>query len=139
MKARQAILVATAAIAAIFGGILVLIRWDDANKIAETVSAIASVTAVGVAIWAALPGQGTSPNLRVSRTGSAWAGPGGQANTGISGSAPPRASMQVHRTGRADASREGDANSGIHTTDSREPLAEPHSPARRENSPRIAP
>jgi hypothetical protein len=65
------------------------------------------------------PRSPTEPGtrVRVSRTGRATAGPGGRANSGVSG---PAGSLPedvlVDRTGDADASNGGDANSGIQLT-----------------------
>jgi hypothetical protein len=106
-------LLATAAVVAGLAVLLVVLRWDSANKIAVIVSVLAAVAAVGVAIWAALPAV-SGKNVRVSRTGRALAGPGGRANSGVSG---PAGSLPedvlVDRTGEADASSGGDANTGI--------------------------
>ena len=72
----------TALAVAVLAAVLGVLRWDDANKVAVVVSALAAVAAVGVAIWAALPTSLSGKVIRVSRTGRATAGPGGQANTG---------------------------------------------------------
>ena len=104
---------ATAGVVAVLAVLLVVMRWDSANKIAVVVSALAAVAAVGVAIWAALPAV-SGKGVRVSRTGRATAGPGGRANSGVSGPAGSLPDdMVVDRTGDADASNGGDANSGI--------------------------
>ena len=93
--------------------VLVVLRWDDANKVAVVVSTLAAVGAIGVGIWAALPGI-SGKGMRVSRTGRATAGPGGQANSGVSGPAGSLlGDIRVDRTGDADASKGGDANTGI--------------------------
>ena len=55
MGARRIVLMGTAGVVAVLAVVLVLLRWDTANKIAVVVSALAAVAAVGVAIWAALP------------------------------------------------------------------------------------
>jgi hypothetical protein len=107
------VLMATAGVVAVLAVLLVVFRWDSANKVAVVVSALAAVAAVGVAIWAALPAV-SGKGWRVSRTGRATVGSGGRANSGVSG---PTGSLPddvlVHRTGDADASNGGDANSGI--------------------------
>lgn len=94
--------------------IFMVSRWNEANKIAVAVSALAAVGAVGVAIWAAIPTGSPGGRLRVSRTGRVTAGMGGRANSGVSAPAGLLSgNVQVHRTGDADAAQGGDANSGI--------------------------
>ena len=78
------VLMATAGVVITLAVLLVLLRWDSANKVAVVVSALATVAAVGVAVWAALPAV-SGMGVRVSRTGRATAGPGGRANSGVSG------------------------------------------------------
>jgi hypothetical protein len=118
VSARRTVLIATAAVVAVLGVLLVALRWDSANKLAVVVSALATVAAVGVAVWAGLPAVSGKPamsgrRVRVSRTGRATAGPGGRANTGFSGPASAQPDeLLVDRTGDADASNGGDANSG---------------------------
>jgi hypothetical protein len=113
MSARRMVLMATAGIVAVLAALLLLLRWDNANKIAVVMSALAAVAAIGVAIWAALPAV-SRKGVQVSRTGRATAGPDGRANSGVSapaGSLPDN--VIVDRTGDADAGNGGDANSGI--------------------------
>jgi hypothetical protein len=113
MSVRRMVLVATAGVVVVLAVLLVVFRWDSANKIAVVVSALAAVAAIGVAIWAALPAV-SGRGVRASRTGRATAGPGGRANSGVSGpSSSLPDSVIVDRTGDADASKGGDANSGI--------------------------
>jgi hypothetical protein len=57
--------------------------WEQANRWATSISAVAAVAATGVAVWAALPGA--SRGLRASRTGSATVHGTGTANTGVMG------------------------------------------------------
>ena len=107
------VLMVTAGVVAVLAVLLVVLRWDSANKVAVVVSALAAVAAVGVAIWAAMPSL-SGKGWRVSRTGRATAGPGSRANSGVSGSAGSLPDdVLVDRTGDADASNGGDANSGI--------------------------
>ena len=107
------VLMATAGVVTTLAVLLVLLRWDSANKIAVVVSALATVAAVGVAVWAALPAV-SGMGVRVSRTGRATAGSGGRANSGVFGPAGSLPNdVLVDRTGDADASNGGDANSGI--------------------------
>lgn len=113
MSARRVVLMATAGVVAVLAVLLVLLRWDSANKIAVVVSALAAVAAIGVAIWAALPTV-SGKGMRVSRTGRATAGPGGLANSGVLGPADSLPNnVQVERTGDAHASDDGEANTGI--------------------------
>lgn len=114
MNARRMVLGGTAGVVAVLAAALMVLRWDDASKVAVVVSALAAVAAVGVAIWAALPAVFSDGRMRVSRTGRATAGPGGRANSGVSGpvgSVPD--DVRVDRTGDADASGGGDANTGV--------------------------
>lgn len=117
MSARRVALIATASAVAVLGVVLAVVRWDDANKMAVVVSALAAVAAVGISVWAALPSTSSpGPGWRVSRTGRALARQRGQANTGISapGTSTPTV-VQVDNTGDAEAAQ-GDANSGIRLT-----------------------
>jgi hypothetical protein len=113
VNARRIVLLATAGVVAVLAVLLVALRWDSANKIAVVVSTLAAVAAIGVGIWAALPGV-SGGGMRASRTGRAIAGPGGRANSGISGPAGSLpAAVVVDRTGDAEAPDGGAANSGI--------------------------
>jgi hypothetical protein len=113
VSARRWVAMVTAGVVAVLLVLLVLLRWDSANKIGVVVSALAAVAAVGVAIWAAFPAA-SGMSVRVLRTGRATAGPGGRANSGVSGPADSFPSdVLVDRSGDADASKGGDANSGI--------------------------
>jgi hypothetical protein len=114
MSARRAVMVGTAGVVAVLAVVFVVLRWDAANKIAVLMTALAAVAAVGVALWAGLPGVKSGGRVRVSRTGRAIAGPGGRANSGISGPADSLPDdLQLNRTGDADAFNGGDANTGI--------------------------
>jgi hypothetical protein len=116
VRKRRMVLVATGGLVAVLAVVLMLLRWDSANKIATVVSAVAAVAAVGVAIWAAVPITSAGKGVRVSRTGRAVAGAGGRANSGFTGPAASGSSdVLVDRTGDADAStgKGGNANSGI--------------------------
>jgi hypothetical protein len=113
VSVRRMIVIVTAGVVVVLAVLLVLLRWDTANKVAVVTSALAAVAAVGVAVWAALPAV-SGNRVRVSRTGRATVGPGGRANSGIygpAGSLPDH--VVVERTGDADAPNDGDANSGI--------------------------
>jgi hypothetical protein len=113
VSARRMVLMATAGVVTTVAVLLVLLRWDSANKIAVVVSALATVAAVGVAVWAALPAV-SGMGVQVSRTGRATAGTGGRANSGVFGPAGSLLNdVLVDRTGDADASNGGDANTGI--------------------------
>jgi hypothetical protein len=104
----------TSGAVAVLAVVLVVLRWDDANKIAVVMTALAAVAAIGVGIWAALPAVSSGKGVRVSRTGRATAGPGGQSNSGVSGPGGPLPDgVRVDRTGDADASQGGDANTGV--------------------------
>lgn len=122
MDGRKSAVVATAGAVTVLAVVLAVVRWDDANKIASSVSALAGIAAVGVGVWAALRGtaDGGNPSgtrggsLHVSRTGRAVAGRGSRANTGVTGSGDALpAEVRVEHTGDAEASDEGEADSGI--------------------------
>ncbi|REE96806.1 hypothetical protein [Thermomonospora umbrina] len=111
MNGGRVALVVAGVAAAVLAVVFLVLRWDDANKIATAVSALAGVAAVGVAVWAGLPAvAGARGGVRVSRTGRATAGPGGRANTGLSAGGPLPDDVRVDRTGDAEG---GEANSGV--------------------------
>jgi hypothetical protein len=115
MTVRRVVLLVTCMAVMVLGGLLSLMQWNRANRIATAVSALSAVAAVGVAVWAAPSRPGA--RIRVRRTGEARSGPGGTANTGLA--APARGlqvSVEVERTGDADASGGGNANTGINLT-----------------------
>ena len=85
--------------------------WDQANKTAVVVSALAAVAAVEVAMWAGFRSSGASSVL-VEDTGNATAGRGGRANTGVR-DAGKLGSLEVRRTGDAKVAGDGDANTGV--------------------------
>jgi hypothetical protein len=107
------VIVVTAAVVVVVAVALAVLRWEDANKLASALSALAGLAAVGVGVWATLPSS-SQRLIRASRTGKAIAGPGGTANTGLSGSGVPVGDVQVDQTGDADASGGGRANTGVH-------------------------
>lgn len=120
MSGRRIAVLLTAVLVTILAVLLVMLRWDDANKVAVVASALAAVAAVGVGVWAALPRTSRSdkrssgPGWRVSQSGSATAGRSGRAVSGItdqSGSLPDE--VQVDRSGDARTGDDGDAVSGI--------------------------
>lgn len=93
------------------GRALAVAGWDQANKTAVVVSALATV---GAAVWAGLRtgGRTRSDGVVVTDTDKATAGPGGRANTGLRG-VGMRGLAEVGRTGEARAGRDGDANTGV--------------------------
>ncbi len=110
---RIAILV-TCVLVAGLGGWLAILRWDDANKVATSVSALGAVAAVGVAVWAVVRAPGTGRSIVVSETGRANATSHGKAVTGVSAKAGKDVgSIRMERTGDAQASGGGDAVSGV--------------------------
>jgi hypothetical protein len=115
MNARRGVLLATCLVVAGLGGVLVVTQWDQANRIATVAAALGTIAAVGVAVWAGLPG--TRAALRVARTGSATAGPGGRATSGVDAPAKGlEGHVEVEDTGPAEASGGGDATSGVRLT-----------------------
>ncbi|MGW4423839.1 hypothetical protein [Streptosporangium sp. NPDC004631] len=113
MNARRVVLAVTGVVVAVFGVVFAVLQWEQANRIATSVSALAGLAAVGVAVWAAFPG--TATRIRVSNTGKAVSGRGGRAVSGVSGSASAAVGEVVAEgTGDADASDGGEATSGVH-------------------------
>jgi hypothetical protein len=86
-------------------------RWEDANRVATTASALGAVAAIGVAVWAAVRTGGPRPANTVTQTGKATARSRGRANTGHRG--PSDADTNVRRTGDAEATDDGEANTGV--------------------------
>lgn len=114
MTARRIVLLITGLVVAGLGAAFAVLRWDDANRVATVASALATVAALGLAVWAALPGGRPGHTLRVSHTGKAVAGAGGTAVSGVSGSAgSATGDIDVHDTGDAEASGGGNATSGV--------------------------
>jgi len=93
---------------------LAIAKWDNASKVATSISTLAAVAAVGVGLLAAWPGVSSGARARASRTGRAVARDRGTATTGITGSVGHEsADIRVDRTGDAEASDGGEATSGI--------------------------
>jgi hypothetical protein len=112
MSARRVVLLVTCLVVAGLAGWFAVARWEQASRVATVVSALAAVAAVGVAVWAALPGADRRM-VRVSNTGPATAGLGGTATSGLTGPAAGlRGTVEVDRTGHADASGGGNATTG---------------------------
>jgi hypothetical protein len=105
------VLLVTALVVAALGVVFLLLRWDDANKVAAVASALGAVAAIGVAIWAALPAR-PRVSVQVTRTGDARAVGTGRANTGVTGRVG-EGEVSAADTGDADASSGGDANTGV--------------------------
>jgi hypothetical protein len=111
MTMRRVVIALTCVVLAGLGTAFAVMRWQHANRIATVASALAAVAAVGVAVWAALPGAAVAP--RASRTGTATArGRGSWANTGVAGPATHGAAVAT-RTGAAEAADGGKANTGV--------------------------
>lgn len=111
MNARRVVIVLTCVVVAGLGATFALTQWDNANRIATSASALASVAAVGVAVWAGLAASRTG--VRASRTGKATAtGQGSRSNSGVAGSAKLAGPALADRTGDARAAEGGSANSG---------------------------
>lgn len=109
---RVALIVSCVVVAAL-GVWFAIASWEDANKLAAVASALGTVAAVGVSVWAALRTPQPRESLTVSDTGHATADGGGRAVTGLSGQANRvDGPVRVERTGKADASGGGDAVSG---------------------------
>ncbi|MDH6435941.1 cytosine/uracil/thiamine/allantoin permease [Streptomyces sp. SAI-144] len=120
MTTRRIVLAVTCLAVAGLGVAFLLMRWDEASRLAAVASALVAVAGLGVAIWAVVPGPGTR-GLRVSDTGEARAGAGGTAVSGVTavatgGTGGGVGPVEVERTGPADATGGGDATSGIRLT-----------------------
>ena len=114
MSSRRVVLLVTCLVATGLLVWLTVAKWDSASKVAAVVTAVAAVAAVGVAVWAALPGSGRPGQLLASRTGKTSAGSKGRAVSGIvapAGKATSR--VRADRTGDADAGDGGEATSGV--------------------------
>lgn len=103
-------LVLTCLLVAGLAAAFAIIQWDQANKLATSISALGAVAAVGVAVWAAVRQPATS--IRVSNTGNAVAGSKGKAVSGLDSPAKLTGEVIVEGTGDADASDGGQATSG---------------------------
>lgn len=111
MTGRRAVLAVTFLLLTGMGGILATMTWQQAGQWASVASGMAGLAAVGVAIWAALPGS--KFGARASRTGTATVRGLGMANTGIMGPASNLAEPAVaEHTGAAEVG-EGEANTAI--------------------------
>lgn len=112
MTTRRLVVVVTFVVVAVLGAVFAVSQWDHASRVATVASALATVAALGVAIWAALPGSGRT--ARVVRSGSATArGQGSRANSGVTGRAAQAGQDMASRTGNARAIGGGTANSGV--------------------------
>lgn len=116
----RAVLIVTCLVVAACTAAFTLLQWDQANRLATSLSALGAVGAIGVAIWAALRQPNTK--IRVSNTGKATSGAEGKALTGLTGPAGISADVVIESTGDADASQGGEATSGGHLSDSRNVL-----------------
>jgi hypothetical protein len=112
MTVGRWVLLATFIVAASLAAALAFVSSGTASLVEGAVSALAGVTATGVAIWAALPrrsGQGGHVSI-ARRTGPATAeGAGSRAVSGVSGANGGTA----EHTGSAKATGGGSANSGV--------------------------
>lgn len=113
MNAGRVVLALTSLVVAGLGGWLAVARWEQANHVAAVISTLATVAALGVAVWAVLRRSDRTGGLTASGTGNARAKGAGDANTGVSGLATKGIGhIVVKDTGDADTEG-GDANTGI--------------------------
>ncbi|MGW3692307.1 hypothetical protein ACWD6U_00240 [Streptomyces sp. NPDC005149] len=110
MTVKRVVLIMTCVVVAALGWVFAVSQWETASRIATVASALAGVAAVGIGIWAALPGANQS-GIVVRNTGAAKTAGAGKAVTGYHGS-KPQGPITVKRTGDAEARGEGDAISG---------------------------
>ncbi|MEU5083068.1 MULTISPECIES: hypothetical protein [Streptomyces] len=102
--------IVTCAVVAILGWLFAVSQWETASRIATVASALAGVAAVGIGIWAALPGAGQG-GIAVRDTSSARTTGPGDAVSGFQGK-KSSGTVTVERTGSAEATGEGNAISG---------------------------
>jgi hypothetical protein len=117
MGPARAVAVGTGAVAVGLLVWLTLAQWDLANRVAAIASAVGTVAAAGIAVWAVLRTPPTAPSptppvgggIRVEKSGRADTGPGGTAITGVRvrGVVPP-GGIEVTRSGPACATGTGD-------------------------------
>ncbi|MEU0225663.1 hypothetical protein ABZ177_15090 [Streptomyces sp. NPDC006284] len=79
---RVAVLSGTGLLVAALGAWPAVVRWEDGDRTATSVSALAAVAAVGVSVRAALHASREQPTLVASRTGSATTRRGDANGTG---------------------------------------------------------
>ncbi|UKY47839.1 hypothetical protein [Streptomyces inhibens] len=111
MTIKRVVLVGTCVVVAVLGWVFAVSQWETASRIATVASALAGVAAVGIGIWAALPGARPT-GIVVRDTGAAKTAGTGNAVTGYHGSGSTDAAVTVERTGDAEATGDGDAISG---------------------------
>jgi hypothetical protein len=119
LSKRQLVLFVTVLAVAALSALFAWLGQGEAERLAILVAGVAAVAAVGVAVWAALPG-GRSAGVRVSHTGHARASKGGIATSGVSGTGRSAGPVEVEHTGSAEADEGGKATSGIHLDRSRQ-------------------
>ncbi|GAA4365627.1 hypothetical protein GCM10023088_11240 [Actinomadura verrucosospora] len=109
------VLVATCLGVTVLAVVLAVLEWDRANKLATSVSALAGVAAVGVAVWAVLA-RSSRAQVRVRDSGRAVATRGGRASTGVRSPASEPSDAIVEHSGDAEASDNGQASTGVDLT-----------------------
>ena len=62
MSMRRLVLLLTALAVAVLAAVFAWVGWDQAGRIATVLAGLVAVAALGVAVWAALPGQRTPPS-----------------------------------------------------------------------------
>jgi hypothetical protein len=114
MTGRRVVLVSTCATVAVLAVLFLVLARDTANVLANVISALAGVAAIGVGVWAVFHQQSGSAAVRVSRTGPATSGRSGTAVSGFRGPSGglPAGGVVIEDTASADASEGGDAVSG---------------------------
>jgi hypothetical protein len=111
MTARRVVIVVTCLVVAALGAVFLVLRWDDASRIATVATSLATVAALGVAVVTVLSGSGRGSVAK--QTGKATArGAGSRANSGVSGPATMPGPVRAEGTGEAGATEGGAANSG---------------------------
>jgi hypothetical protein len=109
---RRLVLLLTALVVAALAAFFAWVGLDQSGRIATVLAGLVAVAALGVAVWAALPGDHSSRVL-VSHSGPARARKRGIATTGVSGTVPLARPVEVEHTGLAEASEGGEATSGV--------------------------
>ena len=91
--------VVTCGVVAVLAVVLVVLRWDNANKVAVIVSALAAVAAVGVGVWTALSGGARDARVVVKRSGRSR---GVGSVSGFEGAGSSRGEFRVEDSGPAE-------------------------------------
>src|ERR1700730_10580757 len=112
MTTARTALLATCVAVTLLAVLFIALTWEDENKLATSVAALAGVASLGVAVWAVLKRPQTA-RLTIRNSGTAH-GSGGVATSGISGRVGRHpGDILVEDSGEAIAKQDGEANTGV--------------------------